>query len=98
VQLLLELQQPLPFFLRQLGDRDPRGAGHDLGDVFGGDLCRALATLGLLVEFPLPRSDLIPKLAGPVVVLPRLRLVTLPCEPAKVLFEAAGVGVLRLRP
>ncbi len=69
VELLLEGEQALPLFRRQLRHRDPGRARHDLGDVVGRDLRGPLPPLAALVELAAARVQLIPELAGAVVVL-----------------------------
>ena len=96
VQVPLELEQPVPFLLGELRDRDAGRPGDDLGDVgradLGDRLVRLAARLGRVAAGLLAQlGDLVAQRGGAVVVLRRHRLVLLALQPLKALLGLAPV-------
>jgi len=97
VQLLLELEEPLPLLLRQLVDRDAREGADDLGDVLGPHLGRLggsdpLPALLLLLERLLLLFEFLLELLGPVELLAGGRVVDLALEALNFFFKLLELG------
>lgn len=95
VQMLFQSQQSVPLLLGEAADGNSGLAGHDVGDVFDGDLGDMTAGWLFVVSLGDPLLEVgepVAQLGRPLVLLGGDGLVLVPRELLHFAFQAADVG------
>ena len=97
VELFLEAQEALAFFLGELGDGDPGRSADHLGYVLGRHLGYGSASLSGLLKISPKGLQAIPELWSPLEVLGGDGLIFLALQTPNLVFERPGILGLGLR-